>query len=92
MKITLKQFLLLPVVAIASITGTQAEVNFTSWGGVYEISQQKAYADTWEKGTVNFLKYSGGLDEIRSQVKSGTVTWDIVDVLPHDVSILSYLK
>jgi len=46
--ITLKQTLLAAVVASASITDTQAEINFTSWGGAYEISQQKAYADTWK--------------------------------------------
>ena len=83
----LQRLLLVAVVACASITYVQAEINFTSWGGDYEISQQKAYVDTWQKGKVNFLKYSGGLDQIRSQVMSGTVTWDIVDVLPHDARV-----
>jgi putative spermidine/putrescine transport system substrate-binding protein len=82
-----KHFLLATLIILVSIATTQAEVNFTSWGGAYQISQQKAYSDTWDKGTVNFLKYSGGLDQIRAQVETGNVTWDIVDVLPHDARV-----
>ena len=84
MAINSNRLLLALIATAAPIADSPAEVNFTSWGGNYEISQQRAYADTWDQGSVNFLKYSGGLDEIRSQVRSGTVTWDIVDVLPHD--------
>jgi putative spermidine/putrescine transport system substrate-binding protein len=65
----------------------RADVNVTSWGGAYTGSQQKAYADTWKKGKVNFINYEGGLDEIRKQVASGTVTWDIVDVLAHEARV-----
>ncbi|MFV2031482.1 MAG: extracellular solute-binding protein [Gammaproteobacteria bacterium] len=85
MNITLKQTLLATVVA-ASVTVAQAggPVNFTSWGGAYSASQQKAYADTWKDGKVNFINYNGGLGEIKTQVESGAVTWDIVDVLPHE--------
>lgn len=84
MKIILKQTLLASVVAAATISAVQAEVNFTSWGGAYTASQQKAYADTWTEGTVNFINYNGGLGEVKTQVESGAVTWDIVDVLPHE--------
>ena len=83
----LKKILLATLIILVSIATTQAEVNFTSWGGVYQTSQQKAYASTWDKGTVKFLEYGGGLAEIRSQVESGNVTWDIVDVLPHDARV-----
>jgi putative spermidine/putrescine transport system substrate-binding protein len=61
-----------------------AEVNFASWGGEYQHSQQKAWVDTWKDGQVKFLPYSGNLEDIRIQVKTGKVTWDIVDVLPDD--------
>jgi len=81
------RLLLAAAVSVASIANLRAEVNFTSWGGNYENSQQKAYVDTWDQGSVNFLKYSGGLDQIRLQVNSGNVTWDVVDVLPHDARI-----
>ena len=82
-----KRFLLAALISFVSIANALADVNFTSWGGVYQTSQQKAYSDTWDKGTVNFLKYSGGLKEIRSQVETGNITWDIVDVLPHDARV-----
>ena len=82
-----KKFLLAALINLVSIANTQADVNFTSWGGVYQDSQQNAYSSTWSEGTVNFIEYSGGLDEIRSQVESGNVTWDIVDVLPHDARV-----
>jgi len=80
MNVIFKQTLLASVVAAASISAAQAEVNLTSWGGAYTASQQKAYADTWKEGTVNFINYNGGLGEVKTQVESGSVTWDIVDV------------
>jgi len=86
-KSTVKLLLLVAVVASAAITDTQAEVTFTSWGGVYEDSQQKAYVDTYSGDDIRFEEYAGGLDEIRRQVESGKVTWDIVDVLPHEARV-----
>ena len=83
MKIILKQTLLASVVAVT--TAAQAEVNFVSWGGAYSASQQKAYQETYkDPGSINFINYNGGLGEIRTQVESGNVTWDIVDVFPHE--------
>lgn len=87
MVINAKQLLLASIATAVSITDSLAEVNFASWGGDYEASQQKAYVDTWDKGTVKFLKYGGSLDEIRIQVNSGSVNWDIVDVLPDDARV-----
>ncbi len=82
-----KRLLLALIATAASIVDSQAEVSFASWGGDYEAAQQKAYVDTWDAGTVKFLKYGGDLDEIRTQVNSGSVNWDIVDVLPHDARV-----
>jgi putative spermidine/putrescine transport system substrate-binding protein len=81
-----KQTLIASAVAAVSVAAS-AEVNVTSWGGAYTASQQKAYADTWTEGKVNFINYNGGLGEVRTQVESGTVTWDIVDVLPHEARV-----
>ncbi len=86
MKLTLKHALLVSVV-VAIPVAARADVNFTSWGGSYTASQQKAYADTWNQGEDNFINYEGGLDEIKIQVASGNVSWDIVDVLPHEARI-----
>lgn len=65
----------------------QADVTVVSWGGAYTMSQQKAYADTYAPGGINFVNYNGGLGEVRAQVESGNVTWDIVDVLPHEARV-----
>ena len=83
---SLKHALLTMIVAAISVTA-QADVNITSWGGAYTAAQQKAYADTWKKGKVNFINYEGGLDGVRLQIASGNVTWDIVDVLPHEARV-----
>ena len=64
---------------------TAGAVTVASWGGAYTESQKKAYADTWsDPSSVKFENYNGGLGEVRAQVESGSVTWDIVDVLPSD--------
>ena len=60
-------------------------VTVASWGGAYTESQQKAYADTYsDPSSIQFENYNGGLGEVRAQVESGNVTWDLVDVLPSD--------
>ena len=74
-----KVFLLASFV-VASFTAKAVTV--TSWGGAYTESQQKAYADTYsDPSSIQFENYNGGLGEVRAQVESGSVTWDIVDVL-----------
>ena len=40
------------------------------------------YLGCIEKMVVSVENYNGGLGEIRAQVESGNVTWDVVDVLP----------
>jgi hypothetical protein len=67
------------VISAALVAPAQADVTIASWGGAYTMSQQKAYADTYTGGNVNFINYNGGLGEVRAQVESGNVTWDIID-------------
>ena len=69
-----------------------AEITVVSWGGAYTMSQQKAYADTFPNssligGKANFVNYNGGLGEVRAQVESGNIKWDVVDVLPSDARV-----
>ena len=73
----------LGLIAMAYATSVYAGITFVSWGGAYTASQQKAYVDTWSKGSgVTVENYNGGLGEIKAQVEAGNVTWDVVDVLP----------
>ena len=85
MLVTLKQSLLVALLAFTTLA--HAELTFVSWGGAYAESQQKAYVDTYVGGNINLLEYDGGLDEIRNQVDSGRVTWDIVDVQSHEARV-----
>jgi len=85
MLVTLKQSLLVALLAFTTLA--HAELTFVSWGGAYAESQQKAYVDTYVGGNINLLEYDGGLDEIRNQVDSGRVTWDIVDVQSHEARL-----
>ena len=60
-----------------------AEVTIASWGGAYTESQIKAYRNTYTKpSSIKFVNYNGGLREVRDQVESGNVKWDLIDVLP----------
>ena len=74
-------------VAVAALLATTGlvradEVNVTSTGGAYQRSQEMGYGQAYEKlgHKINWNVYSGGLGEIRTQVDSGNVIWDIVDV------------
>ena len=73
----------LGLISLAFVSSAFADITFVSWGGAYTASQQKAYVDTWSKGSgVTVESYNGGLGEIKAQVEAGNVTWDVVDVLP----------
>ncbi len=77
---------LLAVSALFAATAVAAEpatLTLASWGGAYGKSQQEAFinehmARTGDKVLVE--DYSGGLAQVRSQVKTGKVTWDVVDL------------
>jgi len=54
-----------------------------SWGGAYTKSQIEAYHKPYTAKTgvtINSADYNGGLAEVKAQVESGNVTWDLVDV------------
>jgi len=73
----------LGLVSLAFVSSAFADITFVSWGGAYTASQQKAYVDTWSKGSgVSDANFNGGLGEIKAQVEAGNVTWDVGDVLP----------
>ena len=75
----------LTAVALVWSAGASAQDKLTvvSWGGAYTKSQVEAYHKpfTAKKG-VQILSedYNGGLAEVKAQVESGNVTWDIIDV------------
>lgn len=85
MKIHLKTWGALASAMVASLAwNAQAQtLTVTSWGGAYGKSQLEAMHKPYTAKTgVKILSedYNGGLAEIRAQVKTGNVKWDVVDM------------
>ena len=54
-----------------------------SWGGSYARAVTRGYIEPFMDGTgieVGLEDYNGGLAQIRAQVESGNVHWDVVDL------------
>lgn len=73
-------------VAVASLfisAQSSAQITVTSYGGAYGQSQNEVmYKPFTTKSGTKVLSedYNGGLAEVRAQVKTGNVKWDVVDV------------
>ena len=86
----MKKVLLAALVSIFFTPFALAEVNVVSWGGAYTESQKLGYGDPYQEKSgvkVNWIDYSGGLSEVRTQVESGNVTWNIVDLFAKDTIV-----
>ncbi len=58
-------------------------LNVVSWDGAYLRSQILGFIRPYEEATgkrVDIIQYDGGIDELRQQVRSWNVTWDVVDL------------
>lgn len=79
-----RMFLLAAPLALAISLPAQADpITVVSWGGAYTKSQIEGYHKPFIRDTgikVNSVDYNGGLAEIKAQVETGNVTWDVVDV------------
>jgi len=63
------------------------EITFTSWTGPYMRSQMLGFVRPYENETnsrVHVAHYGGGISEIRDQVESANVIWDVVDLTQAD--------
>jgi len=73
--------------ANAASEAADRAITVATWGGPYEHSQEKAYFEpfTTETGIrVETARYGGGLEELRRQVGSGEITWDLLDMTMAD--------
>ena len=64
-----------------------SELTFTSWTGPYMRSQMLGFVRPYEQNTsskVHVAHYAGGIDQIRDQVESANVIWDVVDLTQAD--------
>ncbi len=60
----------------------QKDLTVVSWGGSYTRSQMLAYVKPYRRRSGEWVEmetYNGGLDEIRAQVDTENVVWDVVD-------------
>jgi putative spermidine/putrescine transport system substrate-binding protein len=72
--------------ALSPIAGA-ADLNVVSWDGAYVKSQILGFIRDYEAERdvdIDVLQYDGGTEEIRSQVRSWNVTWDVVDMEMND--------
>ncbi len=80
--------LLPPALAILSAGCTTEGITVVSWGGSYEEACSKALFDPFSAETgieVRVEGFSGGLAQVRAQVETGNVHWDVVDLELADV-------
>ena len=62
-------------------------ITVTSWGGSYNRACVKAYHERFTQETgirIKLEEYNGGLAQIRAQVETGHVNWDVVDMDTRD--------
>ncbi|MFK7762595.1 MAG: extracellular solute-binding protein [Roseobacter sp.] len=76
-----------PVLAQDALGEKTIEITFTSWTGPYMRSQMLGFVRPYEAEheiRVHVEHYDGGIAEIRDQVESANVIWDVVDLTQAD--------
>ena len=71
------------LLAAFSATAAAQTLTLVSWGGSYGRSVERAWVEPFIEETgieVQIEDYNGGLAQIRAQVESGNVFWDVVDM------------
>jgi len=74
--------------SIAQQAARNADLTFSSFTGPYMRSQMLGFVRPYEEktGTRVFVEhYAGGIEEIRDQVESANVVWDVVDLIQSDM-------
>ncbi|MCB6184980.1 ABC transporter substrate-binding protein [Leeia sp. TBRC 13508] len=80
--------IMLSASVFAAGTATAGELTFTSWGGSYQDAQEKLAVKPFTEKTGTKIKidtYNGGIAQIRGQVQTKNVTWDVVDMQLSDI-------
>ena len=89
-RVVLQQIYLV-VVIMASVSPVAEEsLTVVSFGGSYAEACVKGYHERFTDETgiqVDLEDYNGGLAQIRTQVESGSVHWDVVDINPEDAIV-----
>lgn len=73
--------IVLAALGMAMPTFAQDAITVVSWGGAYTDAQRQAFYEPFTAATgirINSVDYNGGMGQIKAQVDSGNVTWDVV--------------
>ncbi len=75
--------------ALASTTAMAEDMTLVSWGGAYQASQAKAYAEPYmkENPDINIIwdeSSNEAVAKLRAMNEAGNITWDLVDVVASD--------
>jgi putative spermidine/putrescine transport system substrate-binding protein len=77
------------LLSVAAVVDAQSdEITIASWGGLHTQSLLESYYDPFTLETrivINSLHYAGGLSQLRNQVQTNSVLWDVVDMSAADV-------
>ena len=74
---------------MAAVQASASELVFVSWGGSYQDAQNATTVKPYAAKSGVQIKsdtYNGGIAQIRSQVQTKNVTWDVVDMQLADVT------
>ncbi|WP_428241864.1 ABC transporter substrate-binding protein [Gynuella sp.] len=74
--------------AATALPALAEQMTVVSFGGAYGGVQQKSMLEPFMEKTGNkllFESYSGGVAELKSQVESGNILWDVIDMEVIDV-------
>lgn len=74
---------------MATVQATASELVFASWGGSYQDAQHVTAIKPFASKSglqVKMDTYNGGIAQIRSQVETNNVTWDVVDMQLSDAT------
>lgn len=80
-------FVLTSAALSLNLVHAHEDVTFTTWTGPYMKSQMLGFVNPYQQQSgkvVNVEHYAGGIGEIRDQVESANVTWDVVDLTEAD--------
>ncbi|NMG46122.1 extracellular solute-binding protein [Aromatoleum toluvorans] len=73
----------------ATTVNAASELTFVTWGGSYQAAQESTTVKPFATKSgvkVKVDTYNGGVAQIRSQVETNNVTWDVVDLLLPDAN------
>ncbi len=87
-KIPLVLLLSTSLTSVFTAAAAHEDMTFVSWTGNYMRSQMLGFVRPYESQTgkeISVEHYAGGLQDIRDQVESANVVWDVVDMTEADV-------